>query len=489
MRYFSTRCSDNVYGYSFKHILFSSLSENGGLYIPETIPGIIVNKTMNFYDIAYLVFRSYIDELEIDNDALYDIIKRSFETYRNDNITPIVELKNSHINILELFWGPTYSFKDIALGVIGNLFEYFLTNNINEYARRSIHVICATSGDTGSAAIHSLRNKRGIQCSVLHPNNKISDIQKQQMTTVLDTNITNIAIDGTFDDCQRIVKRLLYNFDYVSVNSINWARIMTQIIYYFHSYVQYLNQNDLKWGTKIDFSVPTGNFGNILAGYYAKQMGLPVKKLIIATNSNDTLYKFLQTGVYKSESVKQTSSPAMDIALPSNFERLLYYATIQCNNSREDTCALINFQMRQKTFQVSKRILEEIKQDFVCQTTNDIETGYIIQKIYNLDKYIIDPHTAVGISAYYKYKYKYKKFDENGLNEIFNTMSLNEYENKNDIIDVICLSTAHPGKFADTVSKYINHSNFIPNELIELKSLPQKYEIVENSVESVLLYI
>ena len=496
MRYFSTRNSDNIYGHSFKYILFSSLSENAGLFVPEMIPSIIINKNMDFFDIAFSVFRAYINPEEIPNSDLYDLLKSSFQNYRHPEITPLVKLQNSNINVLELFWGPTYSFKDIALGVIGNLFEYFLEKNgVNINGRNKIDVICATSGDTGGAAIHSLRGKRGINCCVLHPHEKISDVQKHQMVTVLDSNITNLAVRGTFDDCQRIVKRLLYNFDYVSVNSINWARILTQMVYYFYSYNIYLKRTDSEWGIKIDYSVPTGNFGDILAGYYAKMMGLPIDKLIIATNKNDTLYRFLQTGKYDPKPTQQTSSPAMDISIPSNFERLLYHVTLNSSGSREDACALVNFQMRQRDFLVSKRVLESIKMDFVCKTITEEETNKIIKYIYDQDNYVIDPHTAVGIGAYYKYKYNnynytnYNLYTLNDLGDILKNMNINSAEHYSTTTNIICLATAHPGKFSDTVSRVIGNCDFIPKEFEELKHHQQRYTVIDNSVEEVLLYM
>lgn len=479
MKYLSTREDDGFIGYSFQYALFSGLAINKGLFIPETIPKININKEMDFYEIAFVVFRAYIHENEINNNDLYNILKRSFENYRSQRITPLVHLENSNINILELFWGPTYSFKDIALGVIGNLFEYFL----NKYEKENnnfynIYVLCATSGDTGSAAIHSLKGKDKIRCCVLHPHDKISNIQRLQMTTVLDDNVKNFAIDGSFDDCQRIVKNLLLEYNFVAVNSINWARILTQMVYYFYSYVQYIKTNDLQWGVLINYSVPTGNFGDILAGYYAKHMGLPIDKLIIATNKNDTISRFLESGNYSSSAVMQSLSPAMDISIPSNFERLLYHVTLDCNESREKTCELINSQMVSGEFTVSKRILMKIKEDFVAKKISDEETLYMIKKIHDNDNYIIDPHTAVGISAYYKYLLS-KNYQSEDITIIDNFKNLN-------INKVICLSTAHPGKFANTVKIAIGECDIIPLELSNLVNLPEKYKIISNDEVVVL---
>merc|ERR1719174_3254601 len=223
---------------------------------------------------------------------------------------------------MELFHGPSFSFKDVALQCLGNFYEYFLQRK-----SRKLTIICATSGDTGSAAICGMRGKENVRCFVLFPEGRVSPIQQLQMTSVLDPNVQCLALQGTFDDCQNIVKGLFGNLDLKrryglgAVNSINWARIMFQITYYFYTYFKLYPKCD---GT-MSFSVPTGNFGDILAGYYAKRMGLPVRNLVVATNSNDILHRFFTQGKYDMEGVHQTSSPSMDIGISSNFERYLYY--------------------------------------------------------------------------------------------------------------------------------------------------------------------
>lgn len=417
MKYYSTKSKNLV---SFKETLFNGIAENGGLYIPETIPLFdfdILNKTScfpykkknsSFHDITFNICRQFIDISEIPDKDLKKII---YKSYPKSFKIPLIQLKND-LYVLELFHGPTYAFKDIALQFLGNLLEYFLNKT-----KSKINVICATSGDTGSAAIYSVRNKKSIRCFVLHPKDSISSIQKAQMTTVLDSNIYNYEINGTFDDCQEIVKELNAKTDNLTTfNSINWTRIMIQISYYFYAYSLLKNKN-------ITFSVPTGNFGNILAGFYAHKMGLPIEKLIIATNSNKTLFNFLETGILNPQKTIKTLSPAMDISIPSNLERLLYYY--------KDSNGHVN--------------VNELKKIFVCKTISDYEVLNKIRETFVKFDYVIDPHTAIGLAS---------------IDTIFTP--------------TICLATAHPGKFPETISQILN-TKFIPYDLNKLLFKQQKY--------------
>merc|ERR1719321_2280529 len=247
-------------------------------------------------------------------------MKESYSTFFHDDVVPVISLSDFYM--MELFHGPTFAFKDVALQALGNLYEYFLKRK-----SRRLTVVGATSGDTGGAAIYGMRGKENVECFILFPQGRVSRIQQQQMTSVLDANVHCVGVEGTFDDCQNIVKALFGDLDFKkeyglgAVNSINWARIMFQITYYFHTYFKlYPACNG-----SMSFSVPTGNFGDILAGYYAKRMGLPVKHLIVATNSNDILHRFLTNGNYDKYPVQATCSPSMDIGISSNFERYLYY--------------------------------------------------------------------------------------------------------------------------------------------------------------------
>lgn len=471
MRYISTRSNTNAPA-SFKDTLFNGLASDGGLFIPENIPFIDLlelEKKINadskpftkFIEIAFSVSRLYIDKTEIPDDDLKNIMVRSFSTFRSSLVTPLVKINLKDENlaplyVLELFHGPTFAFKDIALQVLGNLFEYFLLKERD----RKITVICATSGDTGGAAIYSVMGKQNIECYVLHPKDKISNIQKAQMTTIMESNIHNIEINGTFDDCQTVVKNLFKDTEFKDVtnlttfNSINWCRIMVQITYYFYAYFQLKNSEKNITLDKLQFSVPTGNFGDILAGFYAKKMGLPIHKLIIATNKNDILYRFIkEDGLYFPIKTVETLSPAMDISISSNFERLLWYFRENDTNISN----LMDNLIQNGFFNVSKNSLNEIKKIFSCERVNDIEIIDTIRQIMNEGSYLIDPHTAVGVCSFIK----------------------NE-DHKQNIS--IALSTAHPGKFPEVINQILSteeKDNFVPEILKNSLFLEQKYESID----------
>jgi len=429
------------------------ISKEGGLFIPESIPIInstefIEYKNYNFQELCYNIFKKYTDSEFINNEDLKKIIENSFSRFKSEEITPIKKLSNDFY-ILELFHGPTNSFKDIALQFIGNLYEYLLIKN-----KQHLNIICATSGDTGSAAIYALKNKSNIKCIVLHPDNKISNIQRKQMVTVNDKNIYNLALTGTFDDCQNIVKQILKEQDDLdTVNSINWCRVLIQITYYFYAYFRICN------GEFVNFAVPTGNFGDILAGYYAKKMGLPIDKLIISTNKNDILYRFYNTGIYEPKECIKTISPAMDITISSNFERLIYHLL----EDKNDLSKLMKELEINGRFIVNENLLEEMKKDFLCEFSTDKDIKEIIKMVYNMYNYICDPHTAVGVSSMIKTKVKYN------------------YNCK-----TVCLATANPGKFPETILEAVPKidDSFIPLNLILLLSKNEKYEKVtkENAI-------
>lgn len=486
MRYISTRSNLHIpRSISFKDTLFNGLADDGGLFIPENVPFIDLlelekkfnkgsNAFIKFIEIAFSISRLYIDTTEIPDDDLRNIMMKSFSTFRSSFVTPLIKVDLSDkslapLYVLELFHGPTFAFKDIALQVLGNLFEYFLLKEKN----RKITVICATSGDTGGAAIYGVAGKQNIECYVLHPKDKISNIQKAQMTTVTDSNIHNIEINGTFDDCQTAVKSLFKDAEFkeatnlTTFNSINWSRIMVQITYYFYSYFQLKNSEKNINLDKLQFSVPTGNFGDILAGFYAKKMGLPIHKLIIATNKNDILYRFIkEDGLYFPIKTIETLSPAMDISISSNFERLLWYF----RESNTDINNLMDSLMQKGYFRVSENTLNEITNIFSCERVNDIEIMDTIKQIMNECNYLIDPHTAVGVFSFIK----------------------NEDHKKNITIS---LSTAHPGKFPEVINQILSEGekdNFVPESLKNSLFLEQKYESINmdnNLLSNVKNYI
>ncbi|EON61246.1 threonine synthase [Coniosporium apollinis CBS 100218] len=467
-RYLSTR--GGSYDLSFEEVVLKGLASDGGLFIPEEIPSLPHDwvtrwKDFSFEELAYEIFSLYISPSEIPEQDLRDIIKRSYSTFRAQDITPIVTLdKERNIHLLELFHGPTFAFKDVALQFLGNLFEYFLVRR-NEgkrgAEREHLTVIGATSGDTGSAAIYGLRGKKDVSVFIMHPSGKISPIQEAQMTTVLDANVHNIAVDGTFDDCQDFVKALFADPEInkthrlAAVNSINWARILAQITYYFASYFALTKSPSFKSGAAIRFVVPTGNFGDILAGYFAKRMGLPAEKLVIATNENDILHRFWRSGHYEKhpvhgreaeggivedgvkaheEGVKETLSPAMDILVSSNFERLLWYLAYRiqgsCSSESERRKAAgekvrgwLQALKSEGGFGVEAAILDAANEDFESERVSDEECLATIKETYNSSSsqpsaaaetngtsgtrsrtgaYILDPHSAIGIAAAYR---------------------------------------------------------------------------------------
>ncbi|CCF60317.1 hypothetical protein KAFR_0J02530 [Kazachstania africana CBS 2517] len=488
--YRSTRSSDNEVK-SFEAAVIQGLASDGGLFIPPTIPQVSEDELFNkwsklsFQELAYEIMKLYISESEIPEKDLKDLINRSYSTFRSNDVTPLVKNttgSSNNLHVLELFHGPTYAFKDVALQFVGNLFEYFLqrTNkDLPENERKQLTVVGATSGDTGSAAIYGLRGKKDVSVFILYPTGRISPIQEEQMTTVADENVQTLSVKGTFDNCQDIVKAIFADKEFNSkhnvgaVNSINWARILAQITYYFYSYFQATNGKK----NKVKFVVPSGNFGDILAGYFAKKMGLPVEKLVIATNENDILDRFLKSGTYeRSDEVAATLSPAMDILISSNFERLLWFLAREYLASNDDLKAgeIVNDWFNQlKTegkFQVSSTAIEGALKDFDSERVSNEETIETIKNIYQISEnpkhYILDPHTAVGVCATQRIMAK-----DNDASTHY-----------------ISLSTAHPAKFADAVNQalssfpeYSFEKDVLPEELKKLSTLPKKLRFVEKA--------
>ncbi|MEA3276740.1 MAG: threonine synthase [Pseudomonadota bacterium] len=420
MRYISTRGGVDPVGFS--EAVMMGLGTDGGLLVPESIPRLdavtlAAWSHLRFQDLALEMMAPFVAEA-IPREDLVDLVNRSYATFSHPEVTPVVQVGDRHI--LELFHGPTAAFKDIALQFLGNVFEYLLERDGGR-----LNILGATSGDTGSAAIAGVRGKSRIQIFILHPHGRVSPIQERQMTTVLDENVHNVAIRGTFDDGQHIVKALFNDLDFKgeyhlgAVNSINWARILAQMVYYFYAWGR-VSGGDLE--QRVSFSVPTGNFGDVFAGYLAKRMGLPVDRLIIATNRNDILTRFVDTGVYEAGEVHPTLSPAMDIQIASNFERYLYYLT------GEDPSAvrtLLDQMGRAGRMSVSADQRTAVARDFAAAASSDAETLDQIRATYDESGYILDPHTAVGVRAARGRK------------------------------GAICLATAHPAKFNDAVREAI----------------------------------
>ena len=319
MKYISTR--NNTKEYSFEEVFIKGLADDGGLYVPKSLKR-FTNDELNslsklsYQDLAKKIIFPFIGDFMSESE-LSEIINKSYSVFRKDNVVDLIKIGD--INVLELFHGPTLAFKDIAMQLLGNFYEYYLSKN-----NKSINVIVATSGDTGAAAIDAIKGKKNMNIFVLHPHNKVSIVQRKLMSTVKDKNVFNIAIEGNFDDCQNLVKSMFSDKEFFKsinmsgVNSINWARIIAQAVYYFYTYFLLKNEKT------INFSVPTGNFGDVYAGYLSKKMGLPINKLLVATNQNDILHRAISNGKYETETVFETISPSMDIQNASNFERLIY---------------------------------------------------------------------------------------------------------------------------------------------------------------------
>ena len=460
MNYISTRNKNNISDNSFSKITMEGLAPDGGLYIPDNFPFLTLDeihkmKSLNyselFTEIVYKFCGSCIKKSEI-----YQIAEDSYKDFGSGNVAPLKKF-NDNIRILELYHGPTLAFKDFALQFLSRIFNLFL-----ERSNKNINIIGATSGDTGSAAIEAFKNNPRANIIILHPKGKVSEFQRRQMTTVSADNVFNIAIDGNFDDCQSIVKKLLVdkkfneNFNLASINSINWGRVLAQVVYYFYSALKVLKCNSLE---SVNFSVPTGNFGDAYAGYIAKKMGLPINKIIIATNSNDILSKFFQNGVYKVSKVVPTLSPSMDIQVASNFERLLF----ECLNFNSELVTEYMAKLNNNgVFEISKNILLELNKTFIGIGVNDDLTVKRIRSCHKDNNIIIDPHTAVGLEA---------------------ACSAN--------LEELCivLSTAHPVKFSSAVNKALNSSPSLPNKYKDIFTLKEKYQTMPNNIKAIKDFI
>ena len=451
MIYVSTR--DNSKEFSFEEVFIKGLADDGGLYVPKSLKKynsqeLSKLKNLNYNEISTEIINQFSSDF-ISKKELSYLIKKSYSKFRENEVVKISNI--GELKLLELFHGPTLAFKDIAMQFIGNLYEYYLSKN-----DKKINIVVATSGDTGAAAINAIQGKSNLNIFVLHPNNRISSVQRKIMTTVEEKNVFNIAIEGNFDDCQNIVKSMFSDLEFSrsinmsGVNSINWARIIAQTVYYFYTYFK-LNKKS------ISFSVPTGNFGDVFAGYLAKKMGLPIDKLIVATNENDILHRAISNGDYISKKVKETLSPSMDIQLASNFERLIYYI----NNSNSEKTAEIMKKVKQNSYQIEKNNLDIIQKDFLSESCNEQETLEIIKKNYEINNIVLDPHTAVGVGA-------------------ANKLSFN---------DCVVLSTAHPCKFPESTNSAINKREKLPNELQHVLDKNENFQILRNNTNDVKNFI
>ena len=455
MEYISTRNKEKVF--SFQDVFLKGLAPDGGLFVPKKIPSLTNQELINYKSFSYnklalnIILKFCRDEF--DEKDVKEIINNAYKGFRTKDVVEIKKLGN--LNLLELFHGPTLAFKDIAMQVIGNMYEKILKKNNSK-----INIVVATSGDTGAAAISAIKNRNNMKIFVLHPENKVTEVQRKFMTTVNSNNVFNIAVASNFDDCQNFVKLMFADKNFSSsinmsgVNSINWARIMSQIINYFYAYFK-VSLN----GEKINFSVPTGNFGDIYAGYVAKKMGLPIDKLIIATNNNDILKRVIKSGIYKPLKVQHTVSPSMDIQVASNFERLLFDATL---HNSDKVLRLMDNLTERGEFELDKDILSKIKESFCSESLTENETRKVIKETYENHKILIDPHTAVAIGAANKLRFKNK---------------------------IVVLSTAHPAKFSDVVLNETKIKSELPKNLKNILVEKENFIKLPNELKKIKSYI
>ena len=455
MEYISTRNTQNTF--SFKDVFLKGLASDGGLFVPKKIPifsseelkGI---KNISYNELAIKIISKFCDN-EFNEKEIKEIVENAYKNFRTKNVVEIKRI--GKLNLLELFHGPTLAFKDIAMQIIGNMYENILKKN-----KLYINIVVATSGDTGAAAISAIKDRKNMKIFVLHPKNKISEIQRKFMTTTESPNVFNIALDGNFDECQKFVKLMFSDKEFSSsikmsgVNSINWSRIAIQVVYYFFSYFKIAKEKK-----KINFVVPTGNFGDIYAGYVAKKMGLPINKLIIATNNNDILKRVINTGVYKPLKVKHTISPSMDIQVASNFERLIFDV---CSCDSNETLKLMNDLNEKGEFTLSEKSLNNIRENFFAESLSEEETKSVISKIYKTEGILIDPHTAVAIG-------------------VVNKVSLED--------EIVVLGTAHPAKFSDVVLKQTNIKPELPNNLQKILNQKERIDTLPKDLKKVKDFI
>ncbi len=422
MKYTSTRGVAKELG--FAGAVLSGLATDGGLYVPKTLPQfdhqqIKAMAGMDYRALAFEVISPFVDG-EIPDDDLHKLIDTAYKDFRHPAIAPLVQLDHNLL-VLELFHGPTLAFKDFALQLLGQLFDYLL-----ERENKKVVILGATSGDTGSAAIEGCRHCSNVDIFILHPHERISDVQRRQMTSVLSDNVFNVAIKGNFDDCQNMVKASFADQSFLpdgrqlaAINSINWARIMAQIVYYFYSALQ-LGAPD----RKVSFSVPTGNFGDIYAGFLARSMGLPIEQLVIATNSNDILHRAISANDYSLQPLEQTLSPSMDIMISSNFERMLFDL-----HERDATkiAALMEQLKNDRAIRLDADVLAKARQIFTSYRVDDKAVIQVIRDIYESSGYLLDPHTAIGLEAA-------------------------KQTQRNKDVPMVCLATAHPVKFPEAVT-------------------------------------
>lgn len=456
MKYISTRgaCPPQ----NFADVVLTGLAADGGLFVPETVPRFDSEeirswRALSYEDLAYRVMAPFVAG-EIPDQALKTIIRKAYGGFRHRAIAPLVQTDHNEW-VLELFHGPTLAFKDFALQFLGHLLDYLL-----EQRQQKVVVMGATSGDTGSAAIEGCRRCKNIDIFILHPHQRVSEVQRRQMTTVIGDNVHNIAVEGNFDDCQNMVKASFADQSFlprdrqlVAVNSINWARIMAQVVYYFWAALAVGGPRQ-----RVAFSVPTGNFGDIFAGYIAQKMGLPIARLVIATNSNDILHRCLSANDHSRHELIHSLSPSMDIMVSSNFERLLF--DLHGRQGTEIRRLMDDFNSR-GNFSLDPGVLAHARELFSSYRVDDQQTLETIRAEYQMSEYLLDPHSAIALAAG-----RQCRGDQS--------------------VPMICLATAHPAKFPEAVLKAgYPHPPPLPRHLADLFQRQERFQVRPNELAAI----
>jgi threonine synthase len=454
VKYISTRGSAPAL--SFADTILTGLASDGGLYVPEQLPKftpaeIEAMAGLDYRELAFRIMWPFVAE-DLSEEELRGIIDRSYKHFRHTAIAPLVQTDCNEW-ILELFHGPTLAFKDFALQFLGQLFDHLLKKR-----GERVVVLGATSGDTGSAAIEGCRHCENIDIFILHPHKRVSEVQRRQMTTVLSGNVFNIALEGNFDDCQNMLKASFADQSFlpdgrrlVAVNSINWARIMAQIVYYFYAALSLGAPQKV-----VNFSVPTGNFGDIFAGYLAQQMGLPIEQLVIATNANDILHRALSANDHSPKPLVHSLAPSMDIMVSSNFERLLF------DLYERDGAAVANLlRDRGAPLHLREEALQKARSLFSSCRVDDERTLQVIKAVFESSGYLLDPHTAIGLEA-------------------------GRQMRKSRQQPMVCLATAHPAKFAEAVTRALPEQKIpLPAHLQDLLSREERLQLLPNDIAQV----
>lgn len=458
MRYISTRGQDAVP--DFESVVARGLATDGGLFVPEIWPAFTADEwsklgALSYTQLAQRVMQPFIGD-SLSPDELATLINDSYAGFTHPQVTPLTRV-DPQLSLLELYHGTTLAFKDVALQFLGRVLGYFIKKRGD-----TLTIIGATSGDTGSAAIEGCRSIPGINVIILYPHNRPSEVQRRQMTCVNASNVFAVAVEGSFDDCQALVKQAFNNqnlrkkYSLTAVNSINWARILAQIVYYIYA--------GLKAGAlqqPVNFVVPTGNFGNVFAGHVAKKMGLPINRLVIATNKNDSMAKFIETGVMTSGVVSPSLSPSMDIQIASNAERYIY-ELLGCDGAQVQT--IMKHIANRENVQLPASAHTVLKDEFMAASASDEETKACIASMWNTHGILLDPHTAVGVAVANRYRAQLPG-------------------------QVISLACAHPAKFPETVREATGQAPLLPEHLADLYQRAERFTVIPNSIDAFIHFI